>query len=76
MTPSTKDRGGSFSELKANLPLFDDPAHRHDRGWPHSQPKQGDESTPKRRWKTVGIFHFPHHDEDDPGDEARNADSC
>jgi hypothetical protein len=76
MTSSTKERGGSFRELKAHLPLFDDPTHRHDRGWPHSQPKQAAETTPKRRWQTVGIFHFPNRDGDEQEDEARNTDSC
>ncbi len=32
MTCTTKARGGSFRELKAHLPSFDDGAHRHDRG--------------------------------------------
>ena len=58
--------GGSFKELRSkHLPLFDEAVHRHDRGWPHPAREQsGSES--KARWKTIGIFHF-RHEEDEAG---------
>ena len=65
MTRTSKERGGSFRELKSHLPLFDNSLHRHDRGWPHPPP-QPNERAPKRRWKTIGIFHF-RHDEEESG---------
>jgi hypothetical protein len=71
---ATSQGGGNFRDLKAHLPLFDEAVHRHDRGWPHPPPGESDDN-PKRRWKRVGIFHFPHHDEDEGEDEARNAGS-
>jgi len=67
---ATSQGGGNFRDLKTRLPLFDEAVHRHDRGWPHPPPEES-EDRPKRRWKRVGIFHFPHHEED----EARNAGS-
>jgi hypothetical protein len=63
MTP-TKEKGGSFRELRAHLPLFDDSVHRHDRGWPHSPQEERKKTPQKRRWKTVGIFHFRQDDKD------------
>ena len=60
MTPTTKEKGGSFRELKAHLPLFDDAEHRHDRGWPLQRRHEDEKSVRKPRWKTVGIFHFRH----------------
>ena len=41
MTRTSKERGGSFRELKSHLPLFDNSLHRHDRGWPHPPPQSG-----------------------------------
>jgi hypothetical protein len=71
---ATSQGGGNFRDLKTRLPLFDEAVHRHDRGWPHPPPEES-EDRPKRRWKRVGIFHFPHHEEDDAEGEARNAGS-
>jgi len=71
---ATSQGGGNFRDLKTRLPLFDEAVHRHDRGWPHLPPEES-EDRPKRRWKRVGIFHFPHHEEDDAEGEARNAGS-
>jgi hypothetical protein len=65
-----------FRELKAHLLLFDKATHRHDRGWPHPPREPSAKSNPKRRWKTVGIFHFPHQDEYEEEGGARNAGSC
>lgn len=74
--------GGSFREVRErHLPLFDFTVHRHDRGWPHpleSLPEpaeKGPKERPKRGWKTAGILHYPHHDEDEEEGEPRNADS-
>jgi hypothetical protein len=67
MTATTKEKGRSFRELKAHLPLFDESLHRHERGWPHRRKESSAEGAPKRRWKTIGIVHFPHDDEDDGG---------
>ena len=72
---ATKKPGGNFRDLKAHLPLFDESVHRHDRGWPHSSDEQSGESPSRRRWKRVGIFHFPHRDETDAEGEARNGGS-
>ena len=74
MTATTKERGGSFRELKDHLPLFDKAVHRHDRGWPHSTPEPGTDRVPKRRWRRVGIFHFPDEVEDEEA-RPRNAGS-
>ena len=64
MTRSTKQRGGSFRELRnRHLPMFDDRVHRHDRGWPHPPPETAEPRAPKHRWRTVGIVHF--RDEED-----------
>ena len=67
MTPSTKEKGGSFRELKAHLPLFDAAEHRHDRGWPHAPRHEREKTDRKPKWKTVGIFHFRHNEEEDEG---------
>jgi hypothetical protein len=71
---STNKRAGNFRELKAHLPLFDEALHRHDRGWPHSPPEPGAQDVRRRPWKTVGIFHFRHEEEDQDG-EPGNASS-
>ncbi len=57
--------GGSFKELrKKHLPLFDKAVHRHDRGWPHPSPERP-KPEPKGGWKTVGIFHFRHEEDEE-----------
>ena len=68
METSAKDGGGSFGDLrKRHLPLFDESVHRHDRGWPHDEPERtGEAGTARKHWKTIGIFHF-RHDEQDEG---------
>ena len=67
MACTTKERGGSFRELRdRHLPLFDHAVHRHDRGWPHPTPAPSRKGAPKRRWKTVGIFHFRHDEDEEP----------
>ncbi len=71
---ATSKRGGNFRDLKTHLPLFDEAVHRHDRGWPHSPSDEAVETPSKRRWKRVGIFHFPHNDEDEAEGEERNGD--
>jgi hypothetical protein len=66
MTSTNKERGGSFRELRnRHLPLFDDTLHRHDRGWPHPKPDGKAEKATKRPWKTIGIFHFRHDEEEE-----------
>ena len=61
---STKEGGGSFRSLRdRNLAMFDEKLHRHDRGWPHP-PEEEQKKPPKRRWVTVGIFRFPHDEEE------------
>jgi hypothetical protein len=64
MSASRIGKGGSFRGLKAHLPLFSDSEHRHDRGWPHAS---GGDAEPERKpqWKTDGIFHFRHDEEDE-----------
>jgi hypothetical protein len=68
MTSLREDRGGSFRALRdCHLPMFDSKLHRHDRGWPHPPPKSEAEQSDKvakQVWKTVGIFHFRHDEED------------
>ena len=67
MTCTSKEKGGSFKGMRTrDLRLFDPALRRHDRGWPHALPEPGKEQSPKRPWKTVGIFHF-RHDEDEKG---------
>ena len=67
MNVSVKDGGGSFRDLRVrHLRLFDKSVHRHDRGWPHPEPKPRPADSTKVGWKTVGIFHF-RHDEEDAG---------
>ena len=81
MTAPTKERNGSFKGIRASdLLLFDSAVHRHDHGWPHPPPRQAEESgrqrtakAPKRGWKIVGIFHFPHAEMDDEEAEPGNA---
>ena len=76
MTGINKGKG-SFKGLRAReLLLFDPALHRHDRGWPHPPPKQPAETQPRNRWKTVGIFHFPQHDEHDNEGDTRNGGAC
>ena len=68
MTATAKTgEGGSFEELRdKHLPLFDQAVHRHDRGWAHEPPRDSRKGngSARRRWKTVGIFHFRHDQEE------------
>ena len=68
MTSTSEERGGSFRALRDHhLPMFDEKLHRHDRGWPHPPPDcevEQSDKVPKRVWKTVGIFHFRHDEEE------------
>ena len=66
MNVSVKDGGGSFRDLRVrHLRLFDKSVHRHDRGWPHHEPKpKPPPDSAKPVWKTVGIFHFRHQGDD------------
>jgi hypothetical protein len=62
MTSTPNKKGGSFIALRdQHLPLFEEKLHRHDRGWPHAPPDVTGAKSQKRRWKTIGIYHFPHH---------------
>ena len=67
MTPTSDEKLGSFRALRdRHLPLFEHKAHRHDRGWPHPPPGEGQhEPMPRQRWRTIGIFHFRHGEEDE-----------
>lgn len=59
MTSTSKRQGGSFRSLRDHhLPMFGDPFHRHDRGWPHTAIEAGKAEAAKRPWRTVGIVHF------------------
>ena len=61
-----KGGGGSFGELRArHLPLFGKAVHRHDRGWPHEAAEEAATKRRAKNWKTVGIFHFRHDEEED-----------
>jgi hypothetical protein len=77
MMTKDQDGEGSFREVRRrHLPLFDPKVHRHDRGWLHSTPEPDADRSGKQKWKRAGIFHYPHHEEDESDAEARNAGSC
>jgi len=69
MSAGTHRGGGSFRELRErHLPLF---LHNHHRTRPKEKTadKPGKAAADKERarrraWKTIGILHFPAHDDD------------
>ena len=65
MIVSVKERGGSFRDLRErHLPLFDDSVRRHDRGWPHEEVGKAEPQESTKNWRTAGIFHFRHGEEE------------
>ena len=66
MASMSDDRCGSFRAVRNfHLPMFDERLHRHDRGWPHGpEPGDGGKSR-KAKWKTIGILHFRHEENED-----------
>ena len=62
------------ASFRAHLPLFDDPTHRHDRGWPHSQPAKQPKPRPNA---AADRGHLPLPEPatgTNSEDEARNTD--
>ena len=63
MDANTKEGGGNFGDVRR---IFQDLAHRHDRGWSHPESdRESVEAPDKKNRKTVGIFHFRHDEDED-----------